>query len=135
MIGAGVLARMRQRLSFDTVVTVATLIFAAALFGLVQVQTLAFSCLCAAAAGLAWISTLATLNLVAQTTAASWVRARMISMYVLVLQGGLALGSALWGILASQLGIFFTLTVAAVALCCGLLLAPWYRLHPDKISA
>src|SRR5436305_1608483 len=135
LIGAGVLARMRQRLSFDTVVTVATLIFAAALFGLVQVQTLGFSCLCAAAAGLAWISTLATLNLVAQTTAASWVRARMISMYVLVLQGGLALGSALWGILASQLGIFFTLTVAAVALCCGLLLAPWYRLHSDKISA
>jgi len=132
LIGAAVLARMRRWLSFDTVVTLATLIFAAALFGLVRVQTLALSCLCAAAAGLAWISTLATLNLVAQMTAAPWVRARMISMYVLVLQGGLALGSALWGVLASQLGITFTLTVAAFALCCGLLAGPWYRLHPDE---
>ena len=135
LIGAAVLARMRRRLSFDTVVTLATLIFAAALFGLVRVQTLALSSLCAAAAGLAWISTLATLNMVAQMTAAPWVRARMISMYVLVLQGGLALGSAVWGVLASQLGITFTLTAAAFALCCGLLTAPWYRLQPDENSA
>src|SRR5438874_6222669 len=32
LVGAGMLASMRQRLSFDTVVTIATLIFAAALF-------------------------------------------------------------------------------------------------------
>ena len=45
----------------------------------------------------------------------------MISMYVLVLQGGLALGSAVWGAVASSTGVKFTLTFAAVALlvaCC-----------------
>ncbi|HEV2991734.1 MAG TPA: MFS transporter, partial [Candidatus Angelobacter sp.] len=98
LAGAGVLSRMRKSFSFDTVVTFATIVFATALFGLVRAHSLAWCSFFAAAAGLAWISNLATLNLVAQMTAPPWVRARMISLYVLVLQGGLALGSAVWGI-------------------------------------
>jgi predicted MFS family arabinose efflux permease len=85
-----------------------------------------------AAAGLAWISTLATLNVAAQTAAPAWVRARVISMYVLVLQGGLALGSAVWGVVASKSGVQYTLTAAAAALAAGLLLAPWYRLQQSN---
>jgi MFS family permease len=127
--GAGVLAVVRRLLSHDAMVAWATLIFAGASLGLVRAGTLAASSLLAAAAGLAWICVLATLNLVAQTACADWVRARVISMYVLVLQGGLALGSAAWGILASRVGVPFTVTVAAAALAAGLLLAPWYRLQ------
>lgn len=129
LIGAGVLARMRHRLSFDAVVVSATLIFAAALFGLVRTHNLALSSLCAAAAGLAWLSTLATLNLFTQITAPAWVRARMMSMYVLVHQAGLAIGSTAWGIIALHFGIPFALTVAALALCAGVLLRPWFRLQ------
>jgi predicted MFS family arabinose efflux permease len=129
LAGAGVLAGMRKKFSFDAVVTLATIVFAVALFGLVRAHSLALCSFFAAAAGLAWISNLATLNLVAQMTAPPWVRARMISMYVLVLQGGLAVGSAVWGVVASQIGLRFTLTVAAVALICGLVLSPWYRLQ------
>jgi predicted MFS family arabinose efflux permease len=53
----------------------------------------------------------------------------VISMYVLVLQGGLAMGSAVWGVLASRAGVPFTVTIAAAALAAGLALAPWYRLQ------
>ena len=45
------------------------------------------------------------------------------------LQGGLALGSAVWGAVASNSSVQFTLTFAAVALTAGLLLSPWYRLQ------
>ncbi len=128
LVGASLLARARHLLSLDSMVALATVIFAVSLCFLVRTRNLTLSSLLAAAAGLAWISTLATLNFVAQTTAPSWVRARMISMYVLVLQGGLALGSALWGVVAARVGLGSTLTSAAVALVCGLLLAPWYRL-------
>lgn len=83
---------------------------------------------------MAWISTLATLNYVAQMTAPPWVRARMISLYVLVLQGGLALGSAVWGIVASRAGLQLTLTVAAAALVAGLMLSPWYRLKHSQVQ-
>src|SRR5437588_7218756 len=133
LLGAAILSIMRRRFSPDTIVVIATLIFAGALFGLVRTQGLALSSFYAAAAGMAWISTLATLNLVAQTSAPQWVRARMISMYVFVLQAGLAVGSAVWGVLATHRGLNFSVTVAAVALCCGLLVGLWYRLQPEKI--
>ena len=127
--GAGLLSLARRRFSPDAVIAAATLVFAVALCGLVWSHTLAVSSIFSAAAGLAWISILATLNLAAQTAAPAWVRARVISMYVLVLQGGLALGSAVWGVVASRAGVPFTLTIAAGALAAGLLLSPWYGLQ------
>ena len=127
--GAGVLALARRLLSPDAVIACATIVFAIALCGLVRSPSLAVASAFSAAAGLAWISILATLNTAAQTAAPHWVRARVISMYVLVLQGGLALGSAVWGAVASSSSVQFTLTFAAAALTAGLLLAPWYRLQ------
>jgi predicted MFS family arabinose efflux permease len=53
-------------------------------------------------------------------------------MYVLVLQGGLALGSLLWGMVASAIGVHLTLTWAAAALVAGLIIAPWYRLSASS---
>jgi len=132
--GAGVLALARRLLSPDAVIAYATVIFAIALCGLVRSPSLAVASAFSAAAGLAWISILATLNLAAQTAAPAWVRARVISMYVLVLQGGLALGSAVWGAVASSTGVQFTLTFAAVALTGGLLVSPWYRLKQPTNS-
>ncbi|PYP85411.1 MAG: MFS transporter [Candidatus Angelobacter sp. Gp1-AA117] len=134
LLGAVVLSRMRRKFSPDRTVVIATLIFAGALFGLVRSQGLALSSLYAAAAGLAWITALATLNLVAQTCAPPWVRARMISMYVFVLQAGLAIGSTVWGILATHRGLTFAVTAAAIALCCGLPVGLWYRLQPERVS-
>jgi predicted MFS family arabinose efflux permease len=126
--GAGVLSLARRRVSPDAVIATATLIFAVSLCGLVRSHSLAMASTFCAAAGLAWIGILATLNVAAQTAAPGWVRARVISMYVLVLQGGLALGSAVWGAVASSSSVQFTLTFAATALAAGLLLSPWYRL-------
>lgn len=134
LLGAVVLSRMRRKFSPDRTVVIATLIFAAALFGLVRTQELTLSSFYSAAAGLAWITALATLNLVAQTCAPAWVRARMISMYVFVLQAGLAIGSTVWGVLATHRGLTFAVTTAAVALCGGLFVGLWYRLQPKKES-
>jgi len=132
LIGAAVLSRARSALSLDAVVSAAAVLFALALIGLVRTRSLGISSLCAGVAGMAWISSLATLNFVAQTSAPGWIRARVISMYVLVLQGGLAVGSAGWGVLAVRRGVKFTLTAAAVALIGALLLAPWYRLQQSR---
>ena len=129
LAGALALARAQRNLSRDAVAIAATLIFAVAMFVLGRADKLILADIAAAAAGLAYISLLATLNVVAQSACAAWVRARVMSMYVLVLQGGLALGSALWGVIASRAGVQFSLTLAAAALAAGLLLAPWYRLQ------
>jgi MFS family permease len=135
LVGAGLLSQMRRSLSFDAIVSIGNVVFAAAIFGLVRTESLALSSVCAAGAGLAYMINLAILNVVAQTAAPSWVRARVMSMYILALHGGLALGSAVWGGVASQIGIKSTLTVAAAALCCGLLLGPWFKLKNEQGAA
>lgn len=129
LIGAAILSRLRRTISFDGIVAFGNIIFAVSLFGLVRAHTLTLASLCAAGAGMAWISNLSTLNFVAQIAAPGWVRARVISLYILALQGGLALGSAAWGMVASRIGIKSAVTIAAAALCCGLLLGPVYRLR------
>jgi MFS family permease len=133
LAGAALLARARRSFSFDTVTTAATVVFAIALFGLVRSSSLAASSIFAAGAGLAWMSILATLNLVAQIVCPAWVRARVISMYVLVLQGGLAVGSFAWGALATHTSVKLALTSAAATLICGLAVAPWYRLQDSRV--
>src|SRR5262245_21920162 len=129
LAGAAVLPAAQRKYSYDAVVAIATIVFALALCGLVRSNSLAAASACAVAAGLAWIGILATLNLVAQTVCPPWVRARVISMYVLVLQGGLAVGSATWGAIASRTGVKPTLTLAAAILVAALMLGRWYRLQ------
>ena len=60
------------------------------------------SCWCCLRRGIAWIAILACLNVAAQTMSPPWMRARALSMYLLVLQGGMAIGSAAWGALATK---------------------------------
>ena len=40
-----------------------------------------------------------------QSLAPDWVRARVLAVFMLVFQGGLAAGSALWGAVAARAGI------------------------------
>lgn len=128
LAGALTLPLANRHFSRDGVVAGATLLFAAAMFALGLNQTLAEASAAAAAAGMAHINLLSTLNVVAQTACTAWVRARVMSMYVLVLYGGYALGSFAWGMIASAIGVHLTLTWAAAALAASLILAPWYRL-------
>src|SRR5882757_6763220 len=103
--GAALLPRLRLRYSVDGLVATATLIFAAMTFAAGQVHAFEWLCAVLFAAGTAWIGILACSNVVAQTMCPSWMRARALSMYLLVLQGGMALGSALWGELAARKGL------------------------------
>jgi hypothetical protein len=67
-------------------------------------------------AGVGWMTMLSGLNVAAQLATASWVRARVLSVYMLVFQGALALGSFLWGEVATRVGVRRALLAAAAAL-------------------
>jgi predicted MFS family arabinose efflux permease len=54
-----------------------------------------------AVAGGAWTTGTVTTNVAAQRALPWWVRARGLGLYMVVLAGGIALGSALWGALAA----------------------------------
>ena len=55
-----------------------------------------------------------------QTGTPEWVRARAIGTYLLVFQGGLAIGSVVWGMVAERLADPLTLSVAVVGLVASL---------------
>lgn len=72
-------------------------------------------------AGIAWIAMLSTLNVAAQMALPNWVKARVLAVNLVVFNGGMAGGSALWGATATRFGIPLALTIAAI----GQLLALW----------
>jgi MFS family permease len=134
LAGAAVLPRTRTRLSVDGVVAFAILLFAAMTFAAGRVQNFTGLSLVLFAAGTAWIGILACLNVAAQTMSPSFLRARALSMYLLVLQGGMALGSAAWGELATRVGVPTTLLCSAVALVGGLLTVRRHRLRSRQLE-
>lgn len=120
LMGAAVLPRLRLQYSVDGLVAGATVLFAAMTFAAGQVHIFEVLCLVLFTAGAAWIGILACFNVVAQTMCPSWMRARALSMYLLVLQGGMAVGSALWGELAARQGVPAALAWSALAMIIGL---------------
>ncbi len=129
LFGAALLSYFRRRCSTDTLVGFATVLFAAASFTAGHVDVFWVHCVVFVCAGFGWISAVASFNVVAQTAAPNWVRARMLSMYVLVLQGGMSIGSGLWGAIADRAGIPSALTYAAAGLVMGLALVPFHSLR------
>jgi MFS family permease len=134
LAGAGLLPRLRRRLSVDGLVGFAILVFAAMTFAAGRVQAFGWLGLILFASGMAWIGILACLNVAAQTMSPPWLRARALSMYLLVLQGGMAIGSAAWGGLASKTGIPTALLCSAVALLAGLFTVRHHRLTSQELE-
>jgi len=131
--GASVLHRLRSRLSVDGVVAFAIVLFAAMTFAAGQVQNFGWLSLILFLSGTAWIGILACLNVAAQTMSPSFLRARTLSVYLLVLQGGMAIGSALWGAIANKVGVPTALLCSAFAMVAGLLTVRRYPLHSQEL--
>ncbi len=125
--GAAVLPRLRPYLGGDTVVSVATVVFALATLALGTVRAFGLLCVALMLGGSAWLGSLTTLNAVIQQSVPAWVRARALSVYLLVFFGSLSLGSALWGWVGERLGISAALVVAAAGMLVGLFATARFR--------
>lgn len=133
--GAAVLPWVRNRIPVNTTVPLATVIFAAATFATPRLHELAGMCAALFAAGGAWITIVAILNVSAQTMCPARLRARALSIYLFVLQGGMAAGSAIFGGIGERWGIENSLMIAALTLIAGLTIARHYRLQSVSIAA
>ena len=110
------LPRLRARFSRDAVVAGASVLYALAALGLAYVQNLGLLAVAMLAKGAAWIAILSALQVSAQFALPEWVRARGLAAFVVVLMGGMALGSILWGQVATAIGIPAALTTAALGM-------------------
>jgi MFS family permease len=125
--GAFALPHLRRGDSADPVVSMAVLVFAGGTLALAWVRDFALLSAALVLAGAAWMGALSSLNVAIQTLLPSWVRARGLSVYMLVFFGGLTGGSALWGGLAERWGSSWALTASAAGIVLGL--AATFRLR------
>ena len=126
--GAALLPRVRQSVSADLLVAGATVLFAAVTLTLAFMRNIVLLGIVMGVGGAAWMTLTSTFTVAAQTVAPAWMRARALAMYLLVFNGGMAVGSALWGVIAARASTPLALMSAALGLILGLTTMIRYRL-------
>jgi MFS family permease len=127
------LPRIRQRIRSDNLVRLATLAYGGASAVLAVQDDLYVLLPAMGLAGAAWICVMSSLQVAAQGSLPDWVRARGLSVFMMVFMGGMAGGSLLWGFLAKRYGIETSFLTAAAGLTASILLTWRYRIgdHDD----
>ena len=100
VVGALVLPRVTARLSPNRLVLAAGLVFACGTVVSGLAPNLGVVLVALFPAGMAWLSMLATMNGTLQVFLPGWVRARGLSIYLMVFAGGQAVAALAWGLLA-----------------------------------
>jgi hypothetical protein len=119
-----------------TQLTLGSLILALVALVLALVHVAAAVAVALALGGVAWILALSTLNSLYQLSLPQWVKARGMSFYLVVFQGGNAIGSAVMGVAAGRAGLTPTFLIAAAGLALGPLAGLRYRfrqLRPEEL--
>ncbi|OJT26168.1 MFS transporter [Archangium sp. Cb G35] len=113
--GAIALPKLRKQFDADKLVPAATLLYALSMLVLAGIRDTRILCVAMLANGMSWITVLSSLQTAAHVSVPGWVRARALSLYIVVFSAGMAGGSLIWGTLAQQAGTGVSLTVAAVS--------------------
>jgi hypothetical protein len=116
VLGALLLPRLRTILSAGGQLTAGSVCLGVVALVLGTVHVTAVVAAVLVLGGLAWVLSLSTLNSLYQLTLPGWVKARGMSFYLIVFQGGNAIGSALLGVMADRVGLTATMITAAIAL-------------------
>lgn len=134
VVGAVLLQPIRRGISVDLLVMVGTMGFAGTLTTLALVRNCPAVCVALAVGGAAWLALISSFNSGVQAVVPSWVRGRALSVYMLVIFGGMAGGATLWGAVAVLLGLPRTLLTAAGSLVLAWTLTAAYSLAEDSLD-
>jgi predicted MFS family arabinose efflux permease len=135
--GAGLLPRLRARLSPDAMLATGSIGLAAVTLVLAFAHVIAADAVALAVGGACWILALSTLSSLYQLSLPQWIKARGMSFYLVVFQGGNAIGSAVMGVAAAHAGLSTTLAIAAAGLALGPLAALAWRFQkipPEELQ-
>jgi len=112
--GALLMQRARTRWSLDvvTATAIAMLGVTVALTGMVR--ALGALGMLMVLSGAAWITFISLFSALVQAMAPDWVRARVLAIFMLLFQGGIAAGSAAWGWVGEHVGVQTALVSAGI---------------------
>mgnify|MGYP000128521202 FL=1 len=126
--GAYFLPRLRKKIAVDKLTTGATVIYAMVLLALAMLRHVPLMVIVMFISGAMWITMLTALNVSAQSVAAGWVRARVLSVYLIVFFGSMAIGSIIWGALANALTMTPVFLIASAVAFVGTIANRWLQL-------
>ncbi|MEO6079282.1 MAG: MFS transporter [Steroidobacteraceae bacterium] len=124
------LPALRARWGLDRLLDASTLATAAALAGYALLHVPALGMLASFLAGTAWLASLSALIVAAQLAVPDALRARGMALFTAVFYGCLALGSLLWGQVATHLNLSGALLIAASGMLAVLPFARRMQLRP-----
>ena len=128
--GAALLPRVRARLSPDAMLATGSAGLAAGTVVLAYVHMTWTAAAALVVGGACWVLALSTLSSLYQLSLPRWVKARGMSFYLMVFQGGNAVGAAVMGVAAQHVGLSVTLGIAAAGLAVGPLAGLAWRFRP-----
>lgn len=132
--GAFSLSALRVRLSVGVLVAIGTLGTTVVLIIFALAHSKVLAIIASFIAGASWIITLSTLMVSAQTALPNWVRARGLALYLTAFSGSMALGSFVWGQIASYTSVSTALCVAAVGAVLVWLLVLRIKLNTEDLD-
>ncbi|MBD2723842.1 MFS transporter [Hymenobacter armeniacus] len=121
--GAFLMGRAGSRLNFNQRVLLGVLMFGVTNLALALVAQIYVLYAVMFLSGIAWLMVMTSFSTTVQLNVPKWVQARVISVYMLVFQAGLSLGSLAWGELADHLTLQTSLLIAAGWMVASALLA------------
>jgi MFS family permease len=114
--GIVILPKLRPRASVESLIAISIGLLAAVIFMMGYIHDFGILCVVMGIGGAAYITILSQFYVVGLKSAPKWIGARVLAVYLLILNGGVAIGSVTWGIIANTVGISITLSVASLAL-------------------
>ena len=113
--GIIILPRLRKA-SVESLITASIVLLAIVTFTMGYVRVFDLACVVMGLGGVAYITILSKFYTIGIKSAPKWIGARVLAVYLLILNGGLVVGSVIWGAVATTFGIPVTLLVASLAL-------------------
>jgi MFS family permease len=105
VVGAFVLQKARARWSTETVASGGVIIVGVTTLATGFSRDLPTLSAVMLVGGAAWIAFISLVTALIQKLAPDWVRARVLAVFILVFQGGVAAGSAVWGTIGQHAGL------------------------------
>jgi MFS family permease len=115
VLGALVMQPARARWSTEAVASMSLAVLGATIVATGVVHLLGGLVIVMLVSGAAWIIFISLVSALVQNLAPDWVRARVLAVFMLISQGGMAAGSAVWGSVGARAGVEIALLWAGLA--------------------
>lgn len=115
VLGALAIQPARGRWPLETVASGAVILLGATIVASANIGDVRWFAVAMLVAGSGWLVYISLVSALVQALAPDWARARVLAVFILIFQGGLALGSALWGVVATRVGFPATFLLAGLS--------------------